>query len=225
MEILQADLNVPGWCSFRVPHGTNVHPTFPVPPSTTLYGLVANALGLAQDDYDLRKKLRFGLSVLKKGELVETYSQWMKWNPAKNQYRMLVTKQKLIFPQYRFYLQSEPSLLQEIEQALKNPKRILYLGESDDVVEISKVKISNWRGGQAEEIHSIVPVDAVGEQMPINNFDHLLIPVHFGSSGRDQYDMFQKLYYVNKIIKFDSPVSCFVNELNNPIILEDSLCY
>lgn len=224
MQILQADLIVPGWCSFRVPHGTNVHPTFSVPPPSTLYGLVANALGLAQDDVSYRAKMNFGVQILAKGELVETYTQWMKWNPHKNQYRMLVTKQKLLFPAYRMFVTAEKTLLHWMEEKLNSPERILYLGESDDVVELKNIEVQEWQEGSSTSIQTIIPVDVVDQQIPMNEFEQVYLPVRYEQTGRDQYHTIQKLFYVNDRLEFKRPVSCFTNDVNQCIVLEGCPC-
>ena len=64
-KVLSALLTIPYWCSFRKSHTINVHMTYPVPPITTIYGLIANALGLEQDDYSLMDEMSIGLSIEK----------------------------------------------------------------------------------------------------------------------------------------------------------------
>ena len=71
-------LRVPFWCSFRDPNSSNVHRTFPVPPPSTLYGLLACALGEPPDYLLHREKVRFAVAVECEGELVESFSKWMK---------------------------------------------------------------------------------------------------------------------------------------------------
>lgn len=152
-------LHVPFWCSFRDPLTSNLHRTFPVPPPTTLYGLCAAALGLAQDDVSRRHEMRFALAVENNGELVETYSTWKKAAEAPKgeaekqarqamRLRGLLTpdeamwistpliRQKLIQPVFVVGILCTPTVSKELQAALQNPFHPLYLGESDDAIDI-----------------------------------------------------------------------------------------
>ena len=152
-------LNVPFWCSFRDPLTSNVHRTFPVPPPSTLYGLIAAAIGLEQDDVSRRTEMRFAIAIEHNGELVETYSKWMKAaegpkgeadKAARESMRSrgLITadesvwistplvRQKIIQPVFIVGILCAQRIADEIASALQNPVFPLYLGESDDVVDI-----------------------------------------------------------------------------------------
>jgi len=152
-------LHVPFWCSFRDPLTSNLHRTFPVPPPSTLYGLIAAALGLPQDDQARRGALRFAVAVEQAGELVETYSKWMKaaegakdaaGMEARNAMRArgLLTpdesiwistpliRQKLIQPVFAVGILCRQEVADEVAAAVRRPAFPLYLGESDDVVDV-----------------------------------------------------------------------------------------
>jgi CRISPR-associated Cas5-like protein len=159
-------LIVPFWCSFRDPVGTNLHRTFPVPPPSTLYGLVAAALGLAQDDQSRRGEMRFAVAVRHEGELVESYSKWMKAAEgpkdekeanarAAMRSRGLLTpdesvwisttiiRQKLIQPVFDVGVLCALPLAREISDAVDEPAFPISLGESDDVVDIVSLGIDD----------------------------------------------------------------------------------
>ena len=150
-------LRVPFWCSFRDPISSNVHRTFPIPPPSTLYGLVAAALGLSQDDYSRRDEMRFATAIEKEGEQVESFSKWMKIaEPAKDATQKeareamrvrglltadeatwvstTLTRQKLIQPVWIVGVLCSSEVANEISRAFHNPHWPLYLGESDDSV-------------------------------------------------------------------------------------------
>lgn len=159
-------LHVPFWCSFRDPVSSNVHRTFPVPPPSTLYGLLAAALGLPQDDYSRRNEVRFAVAIENAGELVETYSKWMKaaedpLAKAKADQKAEVEaalearrargeltpdlaiwtsttliRQKLIQPIWVVGVLCSQIMADEIVAALRAPHWPLYLGESDDPVDL-----------------------------------------------------------------------------------------
>ncbi|MBA4493252.1 CRISPR-associated protein Cas5 [Paenactinomyces guangxiensis] len=221
-RVLSADCFVPGWCSFRIPHSINVHLTYPAPPPMTIYGLIANSLGMPQDDYSLRSKLKIGVRILKQGETVETYTQWMKWNPAKDSMTMLVTRQKMIQPHYRFYISSDKESLTAIQQALGNPARILYLGESDDMVEIKNIRLQEAKEAESTTIHSAVPFEAVSDCIsPSINVSVLNWPVSFDHQGRNSYSVQYELVYVGKQIDLISPIRCLkLVETQDHILLE-----
>lgn len=152
-------IHVPFWCSFRDPLTSNVHRTFPLPPPTTLYGLCAAALGMAQDDISRRHQMRFAVAVEREGELVETYSTWKKageapkgeaqkiafasikarGNLAPNEAQWISTpiiRQKLIQPVYTIGIWTSKAVSDELQSAFKSPAWPLYLGESDDGIDV-----------------------------------------------------------------------------------------
>lgn len=152
-------IHVPFWCSFRDPLSSNVHRTFPLPPLTTLYGLCAAALGLAQDDVSRRAQMRFAVAVTREGEMVETYSTWKKAGEAAKDAKQKVAfdsirsrgllapdeaqwistpliRQKLIQPIYTFGVWCSRAVSAELQAAFKSPAHPLYLGESDDGIDV-----------------------------------------------------------------------------------------
>jgi len=178
-------LHVPFWCSFRDPLSSNVHRTFPVPPPSTLYGLTAAALGLWQDDYSRRDQMRFAIAVENAGEQVESYSKWMKIaEPAKDQIqkdaraamrsRGLLTpdesiwisttlvRQKIIQPVWAVGVLGAREVLEEIQLALARPNWPLYLGESDDVVDIEFLGIEAAQNSNAPATGAVAGVHADG---------------------------------------------------------------
>ncbi|HEX8236419.1 MAG TPA: CRISPR-associated protein Cas5 [Abditibacteriaceae bacterium] len=202
-SVLRARLEVPFWCSFRDPTGVNVHTTFRLPPLTTLYGLVANAMGLSQDDYSLRPRLRFAVGIEEKGDLVETYSKIMKVREAKTPEEKAkpgnfyistsVIKQKLIRPTFQFYMLSSPSVLEKINTALREPARPLYLGESDDVVDVIDPQIVTASTVESNRFNCAVPgIHAphdAGQSAAVVN-----LPYHFVRRGRSDWQLLRRLY-------------------------------
>ncbi|PKP60033.1 MAG: hypothetical protein CVT89_00515 [Candidatus Altiarchaeales archaeon HGW-Altiarchaeales-2] len=84
-KFLYFDIDVPFWTSFKVGSSVNFHLTYSIPPLTTLYGLIANALGLEQDDYSLRDDISFGLKVIHDGEIIEDYLNILKFDNVSNE--------------------------------------------------------------------------------------------------------------------------------------------
>lgn len=208
MKILSFDCHIPGWCSFRIPHSINTHLTYPAPPPTTVYGMIANALGLWQDDYSLMAQMKTGIRILKPGSLVETYSHWMKWNPPKNSMTTTIMKQKLIQPVYRIYVSAEESLLNQIYQALHQPSRILYLGDSDDLVELSEMHLQTATKSESKQLNSVIPSEMVSGDSIINQVSVVRWPVQFDQNKR-AFSIQYELVYIAENIVLSDPVPCW----------------
>ncbi|MGB9596577.1 MAG: CRISPR-associated protein Cas5, partial [Candidatus Poribacteria bacterium] len=152
----------------------NVHVTYPFPPLTTLYGFLNAARGMPQDWCLDRNDWQISLVVESKGKLVETFSKIMKVYEDKTTGeerkqrmsegsskgffdRTTLIRQKLLGSCYIVYLKAKPELLVLALNALKDPKWPLYLGESDDLVDIVSPHIITESPKPVQHIHSIVP--------------------------------------------------------------------
>ena len=183
-------LRVPFWCGFRDPISSNVHRTFPVPPPSTLYGLVSAALGLSQDDYSRRDEMRFAVAVEKEGEQVETFSKWMKGAedpfgkaPANKKAEIeialksrrargeltpdgalwvstTIVRQKLIQPIWKVGVLCSGEVADEVSRALNDPHWPLYLGENDDSVDVEVLGIETTSSNDSSHASAICIVVA-----------------------------------------------------------------
>ena len=70
-----------------------------------------------------------------------------------------INRQRLIEPNYSIYIVStdDEFSLSNIKNALENPKRPLYIGESDDVVNILNISLVNIEPTTSSLISSIIP--------------------------------------------------------------------
>jgi hypothetical protein len=69
----------------------------------------------------------------------------------------------LIAPKYRVYVSGPEDLLREMKEALDEPKRLLYLGRSDDIVDITNISLSDMEYvNESEELDCVVP-NATGD--------------------------------------------------------------
>ena len=168
-KILTFELICPFWTSFRNPSTVNVHVTYPFPPPTTLYGMLNAARGLQADWHDDRDAWQFALVIESSGKLVETFSKIMqtphssrKGDSPYDTNRKIVIRQKIVGARYLVYIKSSESLLEEARSALINPYWALYLGESDDVVDIVSPEIVEVDKVSVKNIHSILPRLAAG---------------------------------------------------------------
>lgn len=219
---LRFGIEVPFWCSFRDPTGINVHTTFRFPPLTTLYGLVANALDMRQDDYSLRRDLRFAVGIVRPGELVETYSKIMKVREAKTPEEAAkpgnvfistsVIKQKLIAPSYQAFILARYETLDKVAAALKAPARPLYLGESDDVVDIIDIAIGQAEPVEIDTLHSAIPF--TGSEAPRDTAAAMVnLPYNFMRRGRSDWALQRRLYSYNPgggVLRIDRKINAYL---------------
>lgn len=141
-------LECPYFCCFRKPTSTSTMATYPVIPFTTLRGLVSNAMGLPRNDYSLQGKIKIGIVPqtysfcctelakilkLKEGDQRDRPPQVYPSSP--------MYKELLIGVKIKIYLGIEDGdYFNLIINALSNPARPLYIGQSGDMVVISDIK-------------------------------------------------------------------------------------
>ena len=166
-KILTFGVIAPFWASFRQPQTVNVHITYPFPPPPTLYGMLNAARGKPQDWNDDRDNWQFSLIIEAKGQLLETFSRIFKTAREAGPLfeRTILARQKLVKTHYTVYLQANETLLLEAQNALCAPYWPLYLGESDDVVDIVDPRIVESQPTEVQFAHSIIPGFVEGCQL------------------------------------------------------------
>ena len=114
------------------PRSTRIQPSQVYPTKSGVLGLVANALGRRYDDpTDDLVRLAFGVRLDRRGSLVEDYTVVLDAamandkgrKPSHELWRTLIADAAFLAA-----LSGERSLLEQIEQALIRPARVLYLG-------------------------------------------------------------------------------------------------
>ena len=190
-QILTFSVICPFWASFRQPQTVNVHVTYPFPPPPTLYGMLNAARGMPQDWGADRDDWQLSLIIESKGQFLETFSKIFK--PARESgslfERTILMRQKLVKVHYTIYLKASESLLIEAQQALYAPYWPLYLGESDDVVDVISPRIIQSQPANVQQIHSIVPGFVEGCQL-VN------VPSRYTEAAREQWQMERQIYSV-----------------------------
>lgn len=150
------EITFPYFACFRPPKTTSLIITYPIPPFTTLIGMLANAKGVHWCDYEHFSKeaedkllmnirpLRVDKSQRELAKLLKLKEEEEKGGgritafPSSPMYRYF-----LVRPSYLLYLASEErDYLTDLLSALRNPFRPLYLGQSDDMVVVDVV----WEG-------------------------------------------------------------------------------
>lgn len=190
-----ADLEVPYFACFRKPASTSVMLTYPVPPFTTVLGMFANALGVPRPAYTeaivwLQSALRLNLRPLVPLERpLRELAKILKLVGEERGIRRPTSfpsspmhKYLLVHPAYRIFVASDnANAIAEVAEALRAPKRPLYLGQSDDMVTVN----ISWQGEvvscDSEQAWAMVPGvrEANGQRMEL-----LRLPLAFEGERR-----------------------------------------
>jgi len=162
-------LEVPYFACFRKPLTTSSLLTFPIPPPSTVFGLILNALGVNRKSYlkeieELQRALRINICPIVQLE-----------RPTRELAKMLkligreverrpglfpsspIFKDLLVRPSYEVFLTSKDyRLVREVTDVLQSPTRPLYLGQSDDMVVVEVLWEGKVRSGHVRELWGLV---------------------------------------------------------------------
>ncbi len=186
MKGITIDCEVLYFATFRKPSTTSLILSYSIPPFTTIRGMLSNALGLAQDDLSLQEKIKIGIQVVeagdKSGKNVEM-AKILKLKEGKVSHpshypSSPMFKEFLIKPKYRLFVAGDDETICEIHYALNNLKRPLYLGQSDDLVDLNVSEIIDVEEVTSNSFHSVV--EGVHPGGVVEN-----IPYVFNKEGKD----------------------------------------
>jgi CRISPR-associated Cas5-like protein len=161
-KALWATLDVPIEAAFFKAGAMNGLPTYQVPPIPTLQGMLYAALGrpslllsasrsgsMSNDVRDeeeqfrqtVQDECRFGIRILDPGDEHTGLRKRHKAGRDEKPYIGYPTQaETLISPTYRMYVGGSESRIEGFANALRDPERLLYLGRSDDLVDIREVE-------------------------------------------------------------------------------------
>lgn len=147
--------------TFRKPASTSLILTYPIPPFTTIRGMIANALGLQQHDHSLQDQIKIGLRVLDAGfknvEMAKILKLKEQPRPPGTDYPSSpMFKEYLLKPVYEFFVAGKEQIMKDIHTALILPQRPLYLGQSDDLIDITTSELLNIEEKMITEFHTIL---------------------------------------------------------------------
>lgn len=151
-----ADAEMPYFACFRKPTSTSLLITYLVPPFTTIIGMIANALGVSRPIYfesikwlqeilwlNLRPLMPIQRPSRELTKILKLVGEVREQRQPTSFPSSPMHKYFLVRPAFRFFVASEDTkAIPEIADALRHPKRPLYLGQSDDMVVIQVV----WQG-------------------------------------------------------------------------------
>ncbi len=117
--LIKFDIEIPYWVTFRVPTVINFIVSYSVPPFTTIYGMIMNALGKNQDDFSYYNKIKIAIEVVEFGERIWDTLSYMKTADPK---KAVIKKSEIV------------KILKDNNQELKD-KKIQELVEKYNLLE------------------------------------------------------------------------------------------
>jgi len=162
MPVLGLKFRVDGpyFTTFREPTSTSLILSYVIPPYTTIRGLISNALGLPRDDLRVQDWFKIGIKPLrfeKSKEMAKilklkgTGSRYERKFPSSPMFREF-----LVEPSYEIYLIGDEDKIRNTYSALLNPARPLYLGGSDDLVDLEVYEPVEVEEVEANEVWCVV---------------------------------------------------------------------
>jgi len=195
---LKFRIDSPYFVTFREPTSTSLILTYVIPPYTTIRGMISNALGLPRDDLSVQdwfkigiKPLRFEKSreIAKVLKLKGTGRKYERTYPSSPMFREF-----LVEPSYEVYLVGDEEKIRKTYSALLNPERPLYLGGSDDLVDLDIFEPVEVEETEANEVWSVV--EGIHEGCVVEK-----VPYKFVKVGRSF-----GVEYKTVSIPFNSPI-------------------
>lgn len=147
--------------TFRKPTSTSLISSYTIPPYTTIRGVIANALGMRRDDLSLQDGLKIGINPIKPADRSKEMAKILKLKGDSGVYTRVfqsspISKDFLIMPSYDIFLAGEYEKINVAYGALANPMRPLYIGSSDDLIDISMSKIVEVNEGYSKNVSGVV---------------------------------------------------------------------
>lgn len=216
MKGLIFEIEAPYFFCFRKPATTSVILTYQIPPFTTIRGFLANCLGLGQfpkyvEYLSLQEGIKIGIQKLVVRGFSRELSKILKLKKTEEGFKRVfpsspMFKDFLIGPRYRIYIIGEDNI-ENLFERLKDPERPLYLGQSDDMVDVTNVRMMDIEKIKSKVIHSIV--EGVHESCEI-----VKLPYKFSIDGKSLKEL--TISIPNKYpLVLDKEIECYrFNEEN-----------
>lgn len=218
--------------SFRIPESHTFQQTLPLPPITTLTGLMGAAIGLSFEDaisFREQKNILFGVIGSNKGEMKDLW----KYNKVKSKESLkdvLIREFLTDFSLNIAIASKEQTVLSGIRDSFCNPKYALTLGNSDDlfkimyvspIIEAEKIECSTFentvlQGDQTLDYESAIDLKNTPITYRVRAPQVFLLPTSFNFKGEERrVSKRQQFTFVGSPIKLKKPLS--VNKVNGII--------
>lgn len=226
--------------SFRVPENHTYHQTLPLPPITTLIGIMGAAMGLDYSkamDFRKQRSISFGINGIHNGQMNDLW-KYRKVVASKNKGPFI---EDVLIREYLTDLNiniaigaEEVSVIKQIRKAFLNPYYALSAGNSDDllkvyrvskVIDVSEEKIKDFE-------NTILPGDRAADYKPDINFKKtpiiknirapqvFLLPTAFNFTGEERRVSSRDYFtFVSSPIKLRQSIGAYkINNIAYPLI-------
>lgn len=199
--VVAATLDVPFECTFTNASAMNDLPSYPVPPLTTIRGMLYAAWGRpsllgqggrgrtmekkrVEAEQEFRESFEadtaIGIRVLdsptSKRDL-RTRQKVARNSDDRTYFSYPVEEETLLFPTYRVYVAGDEERCNAVAAAFRDPERLLYLGRSDNLVDVRNVTESQLVSHDDEEyLDEVMVPDGDGS-------DPVMLPVQTERMG------------------------------------------
>jgi CRISPR-associated protein Cas5h len=193
--------------TFRKPTSTSLIMSYSIPPYTTIRGLISNALGLRRDDLIIQDWMKIGIKPLNFLNRSREIAKLLKLKGTGEIHQKVfpsapMFREFLISPSYEIYICGEEDKIEQIHNALLQPTRPLYIGASDDLVDIEPSIPVKIQEVNTKEVSGVV--EGIHENCFVEK-----IPYKFIRSGKD-FSLQYKTVSIpqNGIITLKEEVAC-----------------
>lgn len=196
---------------FRIPYNSLLMDTYLFPPKTTIIGMVGAAIGWNEDEVlENIRNFKYGLIIEKSGETLKETAAIYK---SKQAPIYPITKNMLHKPAYKVFLSSDDSdLIKKTGEALKDPKFVLTLGDSENLFYPNYknprfVKLIEIKEKPIEKLRCILPSEVYNEYRSTfykikDDFlppREIKIPVDFVGRGRNRRFLPRNVFYYSGV--------------------------
>ena len=146
--------------TFREPTSTSLILSYNIPPYTTIRGMISNALGLPRDDLRIQNWFKIGIKPLvfqkcrEMAKILKLKGTGKKYERTFSSSPMF--REFLVEPSYEIFLVGDKERIEKVYAALLDPKRPLYLGTSDDLVDIEVFEPAKVEEIETEKVMGVV---------------------------------------------------------------------
>lgn len=145
--------------SFRIPESHTFQQTLPLPPITTLTGLMGAAIGLSFEDamkYREQKVILFGVIGSYKGEMRDLW-KYNKIKSGESLKAVLIREYLTDFSLTLVIGSGDKPILSEVRDCFCSPKYALTAGNSDDLLKVYRVSdVIEAKGEQCSDFENTV---------------------------------------------------------------------
>lgn len=204
MKGIILDVEVLYFSTFRKPNSTSLILTYCIPSFTTIRGILSNALGLQRDDYSLQDEIKIGISVADFGSKNTEMAKILKLKENKDHLicdypSSPMFREYIVNPKYKIYLGGDGDIINKIHDAVKNPERPLYIGQSDDLVEIRASSAIQINEIETDRVDSVIVDDTIIPDSIIER-----VPYKFHKE-KEKYNVEYRIVYIPKSIPVELP--------------------